>query len=435
MRDPTTPGVSAPRRPRVFYGWYIVGASSLSNALLTAAFFTGFQAYFLPILNTFGWSRTAISGAFSLRQFESGLLSPLIGFLVDRVGPRRLIIAGAVISGLGLIGLSQTRNLFMFYAFFLIISLGTSAVGHSITWPIVVARWFRRRLGLAMGLATTGPVIGVPFLFLNVMMVNNFGWRQVIFWYGILLLMTLVPLGLMARERPQPYGYLPDGDVPDTATPIGGGEGGSAWRAAEPGLTARQALATREFWVFALILAGLFMSNIGFHTHQVPYFEAIGLSTTAAAATVVIAMTSSGIGRLGAGWLVDRIDYRLVLAGVGLLMSSAMLFLAIAPVNSLAWAVPFSLAFGISLGCTVPIRAVVASTLFGMRALGTILGLLSTFFLIGGVLGPLLLGYVFDTTGSYQSGIWILAAVNLATVPLLLLMGPSSRLAGSGGYR
>ena len=76
-----------------------------------------------------------------------------------------------------------------------------------------------------------------------------------------------------------------------------------------------------------------------------------------------------------------------------------------------------------------------ASTLFGMRALGTILGLLSTFFLIGGVLGPLLLGYVFDTTGSYQSGIWILAAVNLATVPLLLLMGPSSRLAGSGGYR
>ena len=83
MRDPTTPGVSAPRRPRVFYGWYIVGASSLSNALLTAAFFTGFQAYFLPILNTFGWSRTAISGAFSLRQFESGLLSPLIGFLVD----------------------------------------------------------------------------------------------------------------------------------------------------------------------------------------------------------------------------------------------------------------------------------------------------------------------------------------------------------------
>ena len=82
---------------------------------------------------------------------------------MDRVGARRLILAGGVIAGLGLIGLSQTRNLFMFYAFFLIISMGTSAVGHSISWPIIVARWFRRRVGLAMGLATTGPVIGVPF--------------------------------------------------------------------------------------------------------------------------------------------------------------------------------------------------------------------------------------------------------------------------------
>ena len=150
------------------------------------------------------------------------------------------------------------------------------------------------------------------------------------------------------------------------------------------------------------------MSNIGFHTHQVPYFEWIGLSTTAAAATVVIVMTSSGIARLGAGWLVDRVDYRLVIGGVALLMSGAMVYLASAPVNSLAEAVPFSLAFGISLGCTVPMRAVVANLLFGNRHLGSILGILSTFFLVGGVLGPLMLGYIYDSTGSYQRGVWIL---------------------------
>ena len=427
MSEPATPDADAERRPQLFYGWYIVGASSFTNALLTAAFFTGFQAYFLPIQNTFGWSRTAIGGAFSLRQFESGLLSPIIGILVDRVGPRRLIIIGAVIAGLGMIGLSQTRNLFMFYAFFLIISVGTSAAGHSITWPILVSRWFRRRVGLAMGLATTGPVLGVPFLFLNVVLVDAWGWRSVIFGYGVLVTVALVLLGMLARERPEPYGYLPDGDTPDANAPTTADGRDLVRSTADQGLTLREALHTRDFWVFALILAGLFMSNIGFHTHQVPYFEGIGLSTTAAAATVVILMTSSGIGRLGAGWLVDKVDYRLVIGGVALLMSSAMVYLASAPVNSLAEAVPFSLAFGISLGCTVPMRAVVANLLFGNRHLGSILGILSTFFLVGGVLGPLMLGYIYDSTGSYQRGLWILAGVILATIPPLALMTPRAR--------
>ena len=143
---PAPPG----KEPRVFYGWYVVAASIFTNALITAAYFQGFQAFFLPILNTFGWTRTAMSGAFSFRSLESGFVGPLAGFLADVVGPRKLILGGSIIVGLGLIGLSQTRNLGMFYFFFILIAVGTAGATHGISWPILIARWFRRQRGRAM---------------------------------------------------------------------------------------------------------------------------------------------------------------------------------------------------------------------------------------------------------------------------------------------
>src|SRR5687767_4181828 len=107
---------STQKRPRIFFGWYIVAASVAMNFYLSIAFFQGFQVFFLPILNEFGWSRTLMSGAFSLRQLESGALAPLVGFLVDRWGPRVIIISGVIIGGAGMIWLSLINSAWMFYA-------------------------------------------------------------------------------------------------------------------------------------------------------------------------------------------------------------------------------------------------------------------------------------------------------------------------------
>ena len=417
-------------RPRIFYGWYIVAASIVTNMLTTAAYFQGFQAFFLPILNTFGWSRTAISGAFSFRSLESGFVGPLAGMLADRVGPRVLIMAGAVIIGLGLIGLSQTRNLFMFYFFFIMISVGTAGATHGISWPILIARWFRRLRGRAMGIGMSGPILGGLFVVPNALLVVEFGWRPVLLVYGFVVMAGVFLMGVVARNRPSDLGCLPDGDLPDASTAAGGGRGRRTPSpdAVEPGLRASQIIRTRDFWVLVLYLGGAAIGSSAFGVHQLALFESLGFSSGSAATTVALVAFLSGIGRIGGGALVDFMDYRLVLIMLSLLMSFAYFYLALAPITSLVMALPFTVAFGVAFGSAIPLRPLVGSLLFGTRSLGTLVGMLQAGVIAEGAVGPLIMGYIFDRTGTYDLSLWILSVLPWLPIPLLLLMKSRSKL-------
>ncbi|MBM3940535.1 MAG: MFS transporter, partial [SAR202 cluster bacterium] len=268
-----------PARKGIFYGWYIVAASIVTNCLVTAAYFQGFQAFVLPILLTFGWTNTQLSGATSARQVESGVVGPVAGFLADQVGPRKLIIAGAVVVGLGLMGLSQTRNLAMYYFFFLLISVGTAGATHGVTWPIIISRWFKKRRGRAIGIAMTGPVLGGVMALPNTYFIGLWGWRPVMFAYGVIVVVVVTLMGLVARDRPEPYGYLPDGEVPDgagaprAAQHRAKGQGVTASApAGEAGFTVRQVLRSRAFWLLSLFLGALGMTSSAFGLWQMPYF-------------------------------------------------------------------------------------------------------------------------------------------------------------------
>ena len=420
MRAQASTSASPKRRAGSLYGWWLVAASVLANGLTSAAYFQGFQAFFLPILDTFGWSRTAISGAFSFRQLESGIMAPVAGFMMNRVGPRKLIIGGAVIAGLSLIGLSQTRDLLTFYLFFALISVGTTGISHGITWPVVIARWFRRRVGFALGVATIGPLVGSLFVLPNVWLVDAFGWRPIVFAYGVAVLVGVMALGFTVRDRP-PREFI---QGTNGAAKAGTQDAPASSRTLpeDEGLSLGQAVRTREFWVFSLYLSGTFLSISGFHAHQLPYFESVGLSTTAAANTVVLVFVASGAGRMVAGALTDLVDYRLILGVIALSVAGSFLYLATMPGGTLATAVPFTLLFGVSFGSTVPMRAVVTRLLFGTRAMGPIIGLLWASAVTGGVVGPLIMGTVFDATGSYALSIWIMAGVTVFSTPLVLFM-------------
>ena len=113
----------SPKRPRIFYGWYIVAASFTSNVFVSGTYWQGFQLFFLPILREFGWSRAALSGAFSLRQVETGVFAPVLGFIVDRYGPRRVIMASGFVLGLGMILVAQTFSISSFYLFFMVAAI------------------------------------------------------------------------------------------------------------------------------------------------------------------------------------------------------------------------------------------------------------------------------------------------------------------------
>src|SRR5262247_4057538 len=196
---------SGKKRGRIFYGWYMVAASIVANTIFSAAYFQGFGVLIIPIERAFGWDRWVISAALSLRQLESGIVSPAVGFLLDRFSARKLIFWSAVISAVGFIGLGFTVGIVGFFLFFVIISVGASGVSHGVTWPVIISRWFRRNCGLAIGLAVTGPIFGAPIVILNAHIEGVYGWRAVLIGYGIVVLCGVTLLSMIVRDRPEPY--------------------------------------------------------------------------------------------------------------------------------------------------------------------------------------------------------------------------------------
>jgi len=416
-------------RQRIFFGWYMVAASVVTNTIFSAAYFQGFGVLIIPIERTFGWDRWVISAAMSLRQLESGIVSPAVGFLLDRFSARRLIFWSAVISGVGFIGLSFTNGIVTFFLFFVVISLGASGVSHAVTWPVIISRWFRRNRGLATGLAVTGPIFGSPIVILNTQIEEAVGWRVVLLGYGTLVLVGVTLLSMLVRDRPEPYGLRPDGDPPDEGASTERPTGPSRHRT-DAGLTLHSVLRTKEFWLFTTYLSGTFAVNSAVQVHMIPYFQQdIGFTATWAAVVMSIVFIISGIGRIGGGYLLDRMDYRLVLAVVAAMMGFALLYLQVMPVKTVLATLPFALMFGVSFGCLVPMRGAVGSIMFGTRTIGGVLGLLQGGPIAAGVIGPFVMGMIFDLNGNYSMGIWGLIVISALMMPLSLAMASPAELA------
>ena len=426
---------SGKKRRRIFFGWYMVAASIAANTIFSAAYFQGFGVLILPIERTFGWDRWVISAAMSLRQLESGIVSPAVGFLLDRFSARKLIFWSAVISGAGFIGLGFTNGIVAFFLFFVVISLGASGVSHAVTWPVIISRWFRRNRGLATGLAVTGPIFGSPLVILNTQIVEAHGWRVLLIGYGILILVGVTLLSMLVRDRPEPYGLRPDGDPPEEGAATERPTGLSP-RRPDTGLTLHAVLRTREFWLFTSYLSGTFAVNSAVQVHMIPYFQQdIGLTAAWAAVVMSMVFIISGIGRVGGGYLLDNMDYRLVLSAVAALMGFALLYLQVVDVNTVSATLPFVLMFGVSFGCLVPMRGAVGSIMFGTRTIGGILGLLQGGPVAAGVIGPFVMGIIFDVNGNYSVAVWGLIVISAFMVPLSMAMASPAELAKRIGQR
>ena len=416
------------KRGRIFYGWYMVAASIVANTIFSAAYFQGFGVLIIPVEHAFGWDRWVISAAMSLRQLESGIVSPAVGFLLDRFSARKLIFWSAVISGVGFVGLGFTTGIVTFFLFFVVISLGASGVSHAVTWPVIISRWFRRNRGLATGLAVTGPIFGSPLVILNTQIEEAHGWRIVLLGYGVLILVGVTLLSMLVRDRPEPYGFRPDGDPPEegsTERLIG-----APHRPTDAGLTLPAVLRTKEFWLFTSYLSGTFAVNSAVQGHMIPYFQQdIGLTAAWAAVVMSMVFIISGIGRIGGGYLLDKIDYRLVLVVVAAMMGLSLLYLQMVGAKTVLATLPFALTFGVSFGCLVPMRGAVGSIMFGTRAIGRVIGLLQGAPIAAGVIGPLVMGVIFDLNGNYSTAIWGLIAISALMMPLSLAMASPAELA------
>ena len=378
---------------KIFYGWWIVFACFLISLYVSSVIFYGFTAFFEPLVEDFGWSYTQISFAASLRGLEMGLLFPLIGFLVDRFGSRKLIFCGVVVVGFGLLVLSFTQSLAMFYGSFLLLGFGVGGVS-SVVSMTVVANWFRKKVGIALGVMMSG--FGASGLLVPVIvrLIDVYGWRNTLIILGLGMWSLGIPLSFVIRNRPEQYGYLPDG----TSSSDQGGDNEIQDKAVEIGV--KEALKKKSFWYLNIAETIRFMALAAVVTHVMPYLSSVGISRASAGLVAGAIPLFSIIGRFGLGWLGDILDKKYVMAMALLSMSLGMLAFGYVRVMWLLFL--FLVLFSSGSGGSMVLRGAILREYFGRDSLGKILGITMGFASIGGIIGPILAGWVFDTLGSYH---------------------------------
>ncbi len=405
------------RLPRLFYGWWIVAAGFTIAFYVGGVVFYGFTAIFEPIASEMGWSYAQISLAASLRGLEMGLLAPLAGIMTDRWGPRRIIMAGAVFTSGGLFLLSQTSSLAMFYTAFALLAIGMSACTITVLLT-AVASWFRARAGLASGITICGFGFSGLIVPVIVRLVDVYDWRTAVALLGGGVLLVVLPLSLVFRHRPEQYGYHLDGRK-TSATRATSSQPSTPEVNIRPG----QAYRSITFWriSFTYMCHMMFVSSV--ITHVMPYLSSIGVARSQASLVAMAIPVISIGGRISFGWLADKSDRRRVTAAAYFLITLGLLSFAYFTSAYVWLIVPFLLLFGIGYGGSNALRPSLVTSYFGRKNFGSIFGLLVGVNTVGGIIGPPVAGWVFDTWGSYQA-IWFVYA-GLALLAILSIAGIS----------
>ena len=328
------------RKPKLFYGWIVVLSSSLMFLFGAGVFFYGFGTFFNPIREEFGWSSAITAGAFTLYRLEGGIAAPVVGFGVERYGPRRLMIIGILIMGAGFLMMSTTNSVLFFYVTFLVTSLGFSAaVG--IVGQTAVSNWFIKKRSQALGLTMAGAGLAVVIAPLLQYLISQHGWRAALVIIGLMVWAILLPLAGLVRGYPEEYGLFPDGIEPTDTTSNLNPSDKESQKLNEINVPWRPALKTRTFWLLALTSGISNLATSGITVLVIPHLENVGVQPSTAALAITLITVVSVIGRLGGGWIGDHFDKRHILA-IGLILQ-AIGTLVLARVTTTWMILPFIL--------------------------------------------------------------------------------------------
>jgi len=378
--------------------WTIVGVVWLTLAIGYGLFFS-FPIFFVPLVEEFRWSRALTAGAFSLSTVVQGVMSPVVGVLVDRLGPRRVLLAGAAVLGAAFVLASRIGAVWHLYLVTgVVAAVGLTGIGWVPTGSLL-ARWVSHHRGGVIGLAFSGMGIGVLGMGpLAQWLIATIGWRLANLWLGLGALAALLPLiWLGVRDAPA---TAPD---PLPATPGTASAHAAALHPPGPGVSVREALGTGSFW--ALFLAYLFTPLAVFpvFTHQVAFAVDLGFSALLVAGIFGLMGLMSSVGRAVFGAISDRIGAALAATlSFGFTAGGTAALLALEVQPSMLWLYAYAVLFGLGFGARGPIITAIASRLFGGRRFGVIYGVLNMGNGIGAAIGPLFAGAVHDLTGSYR---------------------------------
>jgi sugar phosphate permease len=397
----------------------------------------GLALYGLPLYYDFmvrelGWSRTMVTSGNAISKLVVG---PLFGFaagwIVDRFGPRRLMMAGIVMAGGALIGLGATSLAGAFYFFYFFNALGY-VCGGPLPCQVLVSRWFDKTRGKVMGIAYLGIGAGgaiVPLL--SAWLTARVGWRVSLQLLGGLIVLVALPLAYLVRENPdaQDVGaeLAPPGREGPGHTPMRAPQAPGAEQA--PALRISAILATPAFYLLALG-SMCSIAAVGGTNQHLKLFLSLdrGYSQSQAAGIISLVLTISIVGRLIMGWLADRIPRQRVMLLIYLLVAAAipLLLVRTAAPGTLTMYL-FAAVFGLGLGGEYLIIPLMAGELFGIGVLGRVMGIVLTADGVAEATAPLLVGYLRDRTGTYDTGFFLLVAIALIGAAAIALLPGAHR--------
>jgi MFS family permease len=417
-----------------FYGWLIVAVVFVSMGIGVNAR-TAFSLLFPPILDEFGWDRAVTAGAFSFGFLVSAALSPVLGRMMDRGGPRTVMELGVALMAAGLLLAPLTSEPWHLYATLgVLVGAGSVCLGYS-GQSLFLPNWFVRRRGLATGIAFAGVGIGSILLLPAMQLViESAGWRTACWSMGLLVLAVLAPINLLLRKRPEDLGLQPDGDAAATTATVAAKAANvvdPAWAAID--WTLGRALRTARFWWIAV---GYFFGLYAWYAvqvHQTKYLIEIGFGTSTAAWALGLVSLLGIPGQIALGHLSDRVGREWVWT-IGMLGFAAcyltLLLLQAFPGIALLYvmvAAQGALGYGVT-----PVFAAIVAEIFQGRHYGTIFGTLMLAAIGGGALGPWATGALFDAQGSYTLAFWIGAGVSVLSALAVWMAGPRQVRAVAG---
>jgi sugar phosphate permease len=408
-----------------FYGWIILACACCAGFARQGPAVATLSIFVEPMISSFGWSHTAVSGAVSLGGIMAAAVSPLIGPVLDRQGARVMLCAAVLLTGFSTMLLSLTQSLLAFYVFFCIGRMNFAGP-FDIGIYGALNSWFVQRRALATSIANLAQMAGLVVLPLVAhWAIERDGWRAG--WLAVgacVLLVGFVPAWLLLVRRPEDVGMTPDGRPARAASEprVQGMSATPLLEPAEPAFSRGQALRTPTFWLLSLYTAAVYPVQAGVSLHQAPHLIERGLSPTVAATIVSAFSLTSALAVLAFALFARRIGIRtsLGLAGACLALSAVLMLAITTPIEGFIAAC----CFGAGIGGVLTVLPLAWADYFGRASFGAIRGAALTVQVTAQAAGPLLSGLLRDAYGTYVASLTCFAALSLLSVLAALLVHP-----------
>jgi len=398
------------RTSRFFYGYVIVLAAFLIMAVMWGAF-NSFGIFFEPILIEFGWTRAATSGAFSLCLVIAGFFAIVAGRLNDRFGPRIVMTVSGLFLGSGYLLMSQISAIWQLYLFYGVI-VGIGSGGSFVPLASTISRWFVKGRGLMTGITASGIGMGIMIMPpIASWLISSYGWRISYIIMGIIVLTLIILATQFLRRDPSQMGQLPYGEAEEGRLGLEAG-----------GFSLREAIHTRQYWLFCAMYFCCWFSFMIVFAHVVIHAIGLGISVVSAANILAIIGVGSIAGRITMGGVADRIGNKSALITSFMLMSVAFLWLLAAKEVWMFYL--FAAIFGFAYGAVATLEPPIVAELFGLSSHGVIFGAIFFSDSVGGAVGTVLAGRIFDIIGSYQPAFLVCAALSIVAIILALFLRP-----------